>query len=68
MRDNQNGDSNSQDSGSSQLMVYGAGFGVALGTGIGSAFGEVALGAGIGTALGAAIGALLMMIRSGDDQ
>jgi hypothetical protein len=68
MTDNQNCDSNSHSSGSSQLMVYGAGFGVALGAGVGSAFGDVAIGAGIGTALGAAIGTFLMMIRSNNDE
>lgn len=47
-------------------MIYGAGFGVALGAGVGSALGEVALGAGIGTALGAAAGTVLMMFRSRD--
>ena len=68
MADNQNHDSKSTESESSQLMLYGAGFGVALGAGVGSAFGEVALGAGIGTALGAVAGTFLMMIRSGNDQ
>jgi len=49
-------------------MLYGAGFGVALGAGVGSAFGEVALGAGIGTALGAVVGTFLMMVRNSNDQ
>ena len=68
MTDSQNGDSRSHDSGSGQLMLYGAGFGVTLGAGVGSAFGEVALGAGIGTALGAVVGTFLMMIRNSNDQ
>lgn len=66
MTDNRRLNSDSNESGSSQLMIYGAGFGVALGAGVGSAFGEVALGAGIGTALGAAAGTVLMMFRSRD--
>ena len=66
MTDNRKQNSDSNESGSSHLMIYGAGFGVALGAGAGSAFGEVALGAGIGTALGAAAGTVLMMLWSRD--
>ena len=67
MTGNRKEDSDPGESESSQLMLYGAGFGVALGAGVGSAFGEVALGAGIGTALGAVAGTLLMAFRRRDD-
>lgn len=64
MTENKGDESSPDESRSSELLLYGAGFGVALGAGVGSAFGEVALGAGIGTAIGAAFGVFLSFVRS----